>query len=286
MPPTTYPGSTWNVIKNREGLAYVDSARWRVVIHATVTKGLPRYTSPPHITINPITGQTWQHVPFTKGAYALRRNVTQTNRQHAIQVEIIDADGDASEWDKSVHLAKLLQWFLRHFPIKAGPLPVFSTRRCYGTKSICRMTTQAWVNFNSFCGHQHVPDNTHWDPGPFDVAGLLTMDTGEPMEHDHTPPAGETHEWADRTWDQWVERSDTNPDSRGWNFQREDLSWVYDRIILPLEKRAKALEETVAAQQRMIGTLSLKVDGLESSEGIQDGDTVQLTVVPKPPIPA
>ena len=62
------------------------------------------------------------------------------------------------------------------------------------------------------------------------------------MGHEHTPPAGETHDWADSAWAEWVDYSGTNPATRGWNFQREDLSWVYTRVIKGLEKRITKLE--------------------------------------------
>lgn len=61
--------------------------------------------------------------------------------------------------------------------------------------------------------------------------------------HTHTPmPEDLPRDWADKTWDQWVARSGTSPESRTWTFYREDLSWVYDRIIKPLEDRVAALE--------------------------------------------
>jgi hypothetical protein len=39
-----------------------------------------------------------------------------------------------------------------------------------------RMSPTEWDSFNGVCGHQHVPENTHWDPGAFDWTRLLLED--------------------------------------------------------------------------------------------------------------
>jgi hypothetical protein len=81
------------------------------------------------------------------------------------------------------------------------------------------------------------------------------------MGHGHTPPAGETHGWADAAWAVWVDVSGTDDASRGWNFQREDMSWVYERVIAPLEKRVAELEAATPT----------------TPSGIVSGDTVIVT---------
>ena len=37
------------------------------------------------------------------------------------------------------------------------------------------MTDQEWDQFGGVCGHQHVPENTHWDPGAIDWDTLLPV---------------------------------------------------------------------------------------------------------------
>ena len=44
-----------------------------------------------------------------------------------------------------------------------------------------RMSDAKWRAFTGICGHQHVPDNDHWDPGRLDVSRMLALapaDTG------------------------------------------------------------------------------------------------------------
>lgn len=66
---------------------------------------------------------------------------------------------------------------------------------------------------------------------------------GDNMAHKHEPmPDDLPREWADGIWEQWVVRSGTDGATRTHDFYREDLSWVYDRVIKPLEARVKALE--------------------------------------------
>lgn len=42
----------------------------------------------------------------------------------------------------------------------------------YGTRSSTRLTSEQWLAATGIVGHQHVPENTHWDPGPIDVSRL------------------------------------------------------------------------------------------------------------------
>lgn len=74
------------------------------------------------------------------------------------------------------------------------------------------------------------------------------------MPHKHTPMPDELpRDWADQTWNDWVQASGTDPKSRAWTFYREDLSWVYTRVIRPLEARVAALENRVRALEQTGG---------------------------------
>ncbi len=35
------------------------------------------------------------------------------------------------------------------------------------------MTAAKWDNYNEWCGHEHVPNNDHGDPGALDIKSLL-----------------------------------------------------------------------------------------------------------------
>ncbi|MBQ1164434.1 collagen-like protein, partial [Streptomyces sp. A73] len=43
-----------------------------------------------------------------------------------------------------------------------------------------RMSYSKWNNYRGHCGHQHVPENAHGDPGAFPMAAILNAAKGEP----------------------------------------------------------------------------------------------------------
>lgn len=96
----------------------------------------------------------------------------------------------------------------------------------------------------SWGGRWGTPDRMHWQiniPQTDTEIDWVTV-KGAEVPHEHTPPAGQIHDWADNAWDEWVAYSNTDPNSRGWNFQREDMSWVYTRVLKDFEQRIAALE--------------------------------------------
>jgi hypothetical protein len=146
----------------------------KLVWHTTEGYGLPSYSgSHPHFTIDPATGKLYQHVPITSGAYALQNlsGGVETNRDGAIQVEIIGfasrmASLPESHYD---HLADLARWIERHcrVPRKCG------VRFIASASGATRMSGGAWDGYAGHLGHQHVPENDHWDPGGFRIGDVL-----------------------------------------------------------------------------------------------------------------
>ena len=66
------------------------------------------------------------------------------------------------------------------------------------------------------------------------------------MTHTHKPMPEELPRAVfDQVWDRWVEASNTNPDSRTWEFYREDMAWVYERVIEPMQQELVELREEV-----------------------------------------
>jgi hypothetical protein len=37
-----------------------------------------------------------------------------------------------------------------------------------------RMSVEEWKVFSGWCGHQHVPSESHWDPGAINISQLLS----------------------------------------------------------------------------------------------------------------
>lgn len=118
-----------------------------------------------------------QLLPLNVGAYTLENapGGADTNRSGpAIQVEIVQFA--ANKFNDVEHEA-LGKWLADL--VKAGvDLNVRQHPRFYGANegiviasynSPIRMDAKAYDDFNGFCGHQHTPENAHWDPGKLDA---------------------------------------------------------------------------------------------------------------------
>lgn len=166
----------------------------KIVLHSTETTGWPGYRNgadAPHFTIDPRTGQVRQHIPLDYGARALeiRLGNRLNNVAGVIQVEIIGAvtpgyparyghydlvdrlpqDGAALD-----HLARLLRAIS-----DATGIPLRQSVRwvkypgSYGDHASQRLSTSAFLSYRGVLGHQHVPGNSHGDPGALPIADIL-----------------------------------------------------------------------------------------------------------------
>jgi hypothetical protein len=143
----------------------------RGVIHTTEGSGLPRYSgSQPHFTIDAKAGKVWQHQDVHLAAKALenRPGGVETNRLNCVQIEVIQFARNGSNWTDAEYqnLGRLMRWIEgeRGIPRRSG---VSFESRWHG------MSPTAWLSFSGWCGHQHVPENAHWDPGPINIGRLL-----------------------------------------------------------------------------------------------------------------
>jgi hypothetical protein len=93
----------------------------------------------------------------------------QTNRDSAIQVEIVGFAAQSPGWPDP-----MLQWLAdgikeicdrEGIDAHAHPRFVGEAERPAGEGAAQRMSPAQWDAFNGVCGHQHVPENEHWDPG-------------------------------------------------------------------------------------------------------------------------
>lgn len=169
------------------------------ILHTTESGSLPDYdggAKAPHFSVLPIPAErrvrSYQHYDTARPSRALR-NVAggvQTNGDSAIQIELIGTTvatvASKTGW---MHWASAPRWALdglRELMIwieDQHGIPAIATRRPwlpdgagYGT-SPARMTPAEWDAFTGWCGHMHVPENQHSDPGALDLAYLLIRDT-------------------------------------------------------------------------------------------------------------
>lgn len=174
---------------------------YRGILHSTETTGLPSYKSgsvAPHFTVNPATGQIWQHFDTSRPARALQHiGSVQTNNQRAIQIEII-AYSDASMAKKvdglrvdqltaaqRAPIVKLMRWLEAvHGIQRATSVSFKSYPSSAGVSNGVRLSASKWAGYKAWAGHSHVPQNDHGDPSDIDIAALLYVAPPTPKMED------------------------------------------------------------------------------------------------------
>jgi hypothetical protein len=181
MTDSWVPGAEQIAHAKSGGLPYVE-APWRFVFHTiegepsangfrTLARG---HASPPHLWAMPSADLLLQTVRLDRSAYALAHpsGTPETNRMCAIQVEC---------WGFAKNMGAVplewLDWLAERVlapvaamvPINLTNVRATGGNECYGTSSPCRMSADEWRQFDGVCGHQHVPNNSHWDPGRLDL---------------------------------------------------------------------------------------------------------------------
>jgi hypothetical protein len=225
--PQRYPGAStayWY------GAKYPGSAMESNVIvwHTTEGTSLPSYdggSQAPTFTAKPNWAAQkldwYQHFDFDVSARALVNLVggVETNTLNAVQVEIVGTCDPAthSKWVKAgyqhLYAPELPNWAIRDLGAFARwahdnhgvPLAADVTFKAYpgsyGTSNGVRMSAARWNSFTGHCGHQHVPENLHGDPGALPIAAILTAAKGgattPPEENDVALTDAEINKIAD-----------------------------------------------------------------------------------------
>lgn len=162
----------------------------KLVIHSTETSGWPSYDGgsvAPHLTARADFVEkrlVWrQHFDLGHWARALR-NATggvETNKDSVAQIEIVGTCNRKWSGGKTLEMWDLPDWALRDLATFVRWLrfghglkmnaPSVWTR--YPGNDEARMSFAMWRAFKGVCGHLHVPENTHGDPGDFPIQDLL-----------------------------------------------------------------------------------------------------------------
>lgn len=164
-----------------------------IVLHTTETTGFPGYgggAAAPHFTIDLVSGRVEQHVPLSHGARALQITADRlANVDGVVQVEIIGAVDPTypalhGHYDvpnrfptdpvAQRHLGRLIRAIVDETGIplvESVDWVVFP--RSYGQRAGQRLTVAAWRAYTGLIGHQHVPGNSHGDPGALPVTTVV-----------------------------------------------------------------------------------------------------------------
>ncbi|MGW0578598.1 peptidoglycan-binding protein [Streptomyces sp. NPDC002920] len=183
------------------------------VAHTTEGRTLPDYSGgsiAPNVTGVPDFAakkiRWYQHFDVDESARALANKLggVQTNMNNAFQIELVGTcdDSKKTSWGSGkagvdylhwptapdwalAEVAWLVRWLYDYHGV---PLTCVNEWLAYGKDtrrpgvtpasygaSPARMTFAQWNSFEGWCGHQHVPENDHGDPGSMDFARVITL---------------------------------------------------------------------------------------------------------------
>lgn len=206
--PQRYPGADHS--RRYQG-AYSGNAMETnvVVLHTTEGRSLPDYGgggSAPNLTAVPDIAakklKWYQHFDIDTSARALVNapGGVETNTLNVCQVELVGTCDPATrdKWVKAGYrqdaafifwpdapdwalaaVAAFLRWVHKEHGVPlTGPSswPVYP--KSYGSAGGQRMSFAQWNGFKGVCGHMHVPENSHGDPGALDFARLIALAKG------------------------------------------------------------------------------------------------------------
>jgi hypothetical protein len=200
-----HPGLTRQQFTNPTHLAWKRDPAI-IVLHSTEGAGYPSAAtyrqgrSAPHLTVDPRGRTARQHYPLSEAAWALvAPSGVSTNTGGAVQVEIIGTcdprnaklpsvltfdDGDLQ------YLASILRaiHYATGIPLTSA-VSWLAYPASYGASG-ARLSADAWRAYRGVLGHQHVPGNSHGDPGTLNVSRLLELAGG--ASSSPVPPAADT----------------------------------------------------------------------------------------------
>lgn len=211
----TYPGLT------REPFA-APALAWRRppsihLLHSTEGRGYPSAgvyrdgRSAPHFTVDMRARTARQHFPLTGAAYALVAPAgVATNTGGAVQYELIGTcartptmyDVTTATDAELAYLAGLMAEVSRQtgIPLTCG-VEFRRYPESYGARSPVRLSAAQWAAYRGVAGHQHVPGNTHGDPGNFPIRRLLALTPTTEDDDMPTPQEIATAVWQTPVFD-------------------------------------------------------------------------------------
>ncbi len=178
----------WMANPANAGGTYDTTYPWRIVLHTIEGSAAPAmiqgHRYPPHLWYQPDTRALYQTVPFDRSAFALEHpaGTPETNKARALQVEIggraADAGNWPAEWLDNITadvVVPLCQWVAAQggqIDLADAPDPG-AIPGSASPDAPQRMTEAQWRTFRGVCGHRHVPNNEHWDPGALDLDRIV-----------------------------------------------------------------------------------------------------------------
>jgi hypothetical protein len=277
--PQRYPGASTSYWY---GSKYPGSAMESnvVVWHTTEGTSLPGYSGgaeAPNFTAKPdfkAKRLVWyQHFDFDVSSRALvnQSGGVETNTLNACQVEIVGTCDPTThaKWTKAgyahLYAPDLPDWAIRDLgafakwaneqhgvPLSSG-LTFKAYPSSYGNSSV-RMSAARWNSFKGHCGHQHVPENDHGDPGALPMAAILAAAKGGTTPSTSGDLDMEAKAVSAAVWDR-----DEIPAPPSASTFKTNPTWKAGSYLKELYERQLDVLEQVATLAKKVDELSKKV---------------------------
>ena len=185
-------------------------------LHTTEGRSVPTYgggASAPNFTKLPdFKNQrlaSYQHFRVDSSARALvnRYGGVETNTLNVVQVELVGTCDpatskkwggknvshifwpDAPDWAYD-EVAEFLAWLHEEHGVPlSGPSKWPAYPSSYGNGQGQRMSGAQWNNFKGVCGHMHVPENDHGDPGSIPFGHIIDLAKSLVGDHEDDTPS-------------------------------------------------------------------------------------------------
>lgn len=296
--PQKYPGAStayWHQTKYGGDSMESNVIAW----HSTEGTSLPSYgggASAPNLTAKPDFAARklvwYQHFDFDTSSRALvnKAGGVQTNTLNVCQVEIVGTCDPSTHtrWAQAgvahLYTPELPEWAIRDLaafarwanaehgvPLSSG-LTFKGYPSSYGNNGV-RMTGTQWEAFKGHCGHMHVPENDHGDPGAFPMAAILTA-----AKNGTTPPPEEDDMALTKADVKTIAKSDDvfaspdgDKDPKGnafWTLESyQRYGFLQNRetntLVKELAKKLEAQNATIAELVKTVATLVSDVGDLD-----------------------
>lgn len=169
--------NNWELIQGNNAGNFTEGG-WKLCIHMTEGSSIEgavgayrKNNSWPHATIDPKKRRKVRHLNLNVAARSLANNINdgfQVGRANVLQIEIVGFSAEAQNISQS-DLDWIAECFneirqAQSFPLNHLDFKVPATR----------LSDRDWVNYAGIVGHQHAPDNDHWDPGDLNIEYIVS----------------------------------------------------------------------------------------------------------------
>lgn len=180
------PFATWDEITGPSG-DYIGGP-FKIVHHTTEGNGYPgaraayaANRSDPHFTVQGT--KVYQHVDTAKAARAMRNRPggVETNRDSAIQIEVVGFAGRAKSAATLQTVARLCRWIEKEHGVpQVWPNGFVRWSHSGADPGSHNRDAMKWDRKGGHYGHSQIPENSHWDPGytPAETI-VVTPDAGK-----------------------------------------------------------------------------------------------------------